>query len=198
MQIIKIIATALLFASQTYVFSQNPTDKKWDIGFHAGLDIHTYKYGSILNPIVMPGFVSYTFNEPIGKRKIESGIHANFYATRYFTKNWSLRTEIGVSQQENNLNTGQNYFSVGLFPRYRINRLFDFELGMETKKILGDRNSGFSNTNLWAGTAIHLGKLELNVRYSPAYQPKNRFTDSGSWSHKVQVGMSVPLFTKKH
>jgi hypothetical protein len=199
MRYIKIIATALvLFASQTFVFSQNPTDKKWDIGFHAGTDIHTFKYGSILNPKVVPGGLSYLINEPIGKRKIDNGFHANLYATRYFTKHWSLRAEFGFSQLENAVYINQKYLSLGLFPRYRINRLIDFELGLETKKSFSYPTKGINNSTFWAGSAFHLGKTELNFRYSPAYHAKNFLVDHGTWSHKIQVGMSVTLFSKKN
>jgi Outer membrane protein beta-barrel domain len=201
MRYIKIIATALvLFASQTFAFSQNPANKKWDIGFKTGVEINNSPNSGVR--IVNAGGTIYY--EPIGGRKNTFAANFGVYATRYISNRWSLRTEFNIANNQYSFKSGntdvridQSYVSLGLFPRYRINKMFDLEMGLEARKPLKYQYPGHATSTMWIGTAVHLGKVELNLRYAPGFQPNSKYS-SGGVSHQIQVGMSVPLFSKKN
>jgi hypothetical protein len=75
--------------------------------------------------------------------------------------------------------------------------LIDLEIGLEARKSFTNRASSFSQSALWAGLALHLGKVELNFRFSPGYQKKTAYAQGG-WFGQMQIGISIPLFKKRY
>jgi hypothetical protein len=185
----KLFATVLgLFASLTFVCAQNP-NKQWEFGGRVATDYSAFYYKSYINPHYQRNF----------------SLNAGAYATRFLNNRWSLRGELAVGSEAayNNNNYSYNYLSAALFPRYRMNRWLDLEFGLEARKYLSpiiingisDHYRDKNGARLWGGAALHLGKIELNLRYAPGYQPNTPFV-RGGWNHTIQTGISIPLFRK--
>jgi hypothetical protein len=183
MKRINITTTILcLFISQTFVFSQTTMpDTKWEVGLKSGFDYSL-------------------FRKTTWKESVQSGsfnFNGSIYGTRYFNNRWSIRGELGVAPDRFSVDKPKAMLTAGVFPRYRLNRLIDLELGYEMRKSFVTSVPNFSQSVLWAGAAIHLGKVELNLRFAPGYQRKSAFSNGG-WFNSFQLGISIPLFKKRY
>jgi hypothetical protein len=183
MKRIKIITTILcLFIAQTVIFSQTTMpDTKWEVGLKGGFDYSIFSRTTWKDAVNSGSF------------KLNGGV----FATRHLKDRWSIRGELGVSPFAGFNNKTQTLLSAGVFPRYRFNRIIDLELGLEARKSFSSNAPNYLQTRLWLGAAIHLGKVELNLRFAPGYQRKSAFSNGG-WFNSFQLGISIPLFKKRY
>ena len=167
-------------------YSQAPTasisSPKWEFGLRGGV-------GFSMQHVFKEGRTTYVY--PDGQ--LENTYYLGAYATRNFNQRWSLRTELsGITAVDTGPFRTKNNFSLslGLYPRYRLNKWLSLETGVESNFRLG--SEGKPSTNLWFGTVLHWKNVELNARFSPGYAPKNEF-HSAYWQNTFQVGASVRL-----
>lgn len=108
------------------------------------------------------------------------------YLTRNFNSRWSLRSELSMLSTRD----AGSAVTVGLFPRYKLNKWLSLETGVEAQH----RISGFGKNayRAYVGAAAKVGDVEFNVRFSPNYQKPTAFS-RGGWNNILQAGMSVNL-----
>lgn len=185
MKIVKwLVAAAMLWLTGVCpVFSQ-AVQPKWDYGVKIG---STGDFLKVNNPTSGDSW----FNE--------KGLSAGLYATRYFNPKWSLRSELLYNRTQDAGNNLNNSISLILAPRYRVASWLDLELGIEARKQVGSNNyfsSSYPRGYVWGGAAVHLGRFEVNLRYTPSYLPKSVIS-RGGWRHGLQFGISTRLFQSK-
>jgi hypothetical protein len=154
--------------------SNNETQpSKWEFGARAGIgqeNILSQDY----------------FNRPI--RNISNEYYLGGYATRHFNRRWSLRNELSIILNPN-VQQGAT-FSLGVFPRYRLNKLFSLEAGLEARRRF--TSPDYNHSRLSIGAVFHAKRFEFNLRFAPGYQAPTPFS-TRTLVGNIQAGVSFRI-----